>query len=106
MPNNAPHNTPNDFKIISECWDEDRGIVSGSQPKDVEQLGYGKPQGGGPHLCIDIPDGESVIVCRNSKGELFTISMYPTIDEKPCPTAVMVKTKVGRAILDINSLKR
>lgn len=48
----------------------------------VKDLGYAKFNGG-PHLCLDVPDGHYTISVRTSEGHLITFAFVPYKENGP-----------------------
>jgi len=51
----------------------------------------------GPHICVDIPDGNSTVTCRTSTGELLTFAFVPYEDGGP-PKCVYVHHRTAKRV--------
>jgi hypothetical protein len=59
------------------------------EPDGAKHLGY-TTYNGGPHLCVDVPDGHFTISCKTSEGKVVTFAFCPYQDDCP-PQCVDVK---------------
>lgn len=71
-----------------------------SHADQVEKRGFAQFNGG-PHLCVEVPDGTSTITCRTRDGRLITFSFVPYKTDGP-PECVDIRNFHKHGKIELN----
>jgi hypothetical protein len=64
--------------------------------KKVEEAGFAKFNGG-PHLCVDVPDGHYTISVKTSEGRKITFAFCPYKKDGPAQCVDIQQHDTGKA---------